>query len=720
MKKIILLNCIALIGFFLMTVMGEWAYSQDEVNIGLGTIRLNINKSHRPEGGGLRFPQEYSVYGSMSCVQGFGLIMAARDFEARWYYPTGNNDSDWYYVGDGNPPDKIPFFALDATSYYYEDNQHTTVPIELTRYWLYDLPRRIVNETDWSEADWQGVDEVNENMFCEQMVEARVNTSLGLTFIQKAYAFTNPDYDDFVIVEYIFKNTGNIDDSDEIEYPDNKINACYVGLKMKPQPTALTTRIVSNAGGWNEQVDDWIDYYGKTYADWVAGGTGDSLRVLYGWDGDASSNYYAPDDEGDPLPSSGIFMSPQYPGMAILHVDRAVGDPTDDPSQPSGSHYSWGGARRQNVLSPKGMAQEQIWNIMSNAEYFNSPFDWDTWNSSQTEIWNPVTGFDGDPNVEWFKFGTLKFGPYEFNNVGDSIRIVACYTVGSISWTKRIELGEQWKNGTISETEKNTILRSGRDSLFARISQVRSLFKKADGTYDFSMTKGSAIDQKIDNPPKWPDVAITSEIGGIKLEWSDVSADAYKVYRRSKAEFTLDDPGVDVYLLVYEAPGNVFEWTDTDASVGRNYWYYVTAVKNGIESSPFVNRTSPSDSDPLEESASPFQEPPRTLDNVHVVPNPYHAHATRLYDWTQDLINFVGLPASCRIRIYTQTGDLVATLEHIYEPPNPPSSTEQWLQITESDQYIASGLYIYVIDQTVDHEGNELGETKVGKFAIIR
>ena len=226
MKKIILLNCIALICFFLMIEMGQRAYSQDEVNIGLGTIRFNVHEIHRPEGGGLRFPQEYSVYGNMSCVQGYGLVMAAKDFDARWYYPTGEKTSGWYYVGDGNPPDKIPFFALDATSYYCDDRAHTTVPIELTRYWLYDLPDRIVNGTDWSEADWQGVDEVNENMFCEQMVEATVNTSLGLTFIQKAYAFTNSDYDDFVIVEYIFKNTGNIDDSDEIEYPANKINAC--------------------------------------------------------------------------------------------------------------------------------------------------------------------------------------------------------------------------------------------------------------------------------------------------------------------------------------------------------------------------------------------------------------------------------------------------------------------------------------------------------------
>jgi len=720
MKKINLLTCIAIFCFVFMIVSGHWAYGQEEVNMGLGSIRLSIHKSHRPEGGGLRFPQEYSVYGSMSCVQGFGLVVAAKDFEAKWYYPTGNKDSDWLYVGEGNPADKLPFFALDATSYYYQDYEHTTVPIDLTRNWLYALPHRIVNSTDWSEADWLGVDEVNENIICEQMAEATVNTSIGLTFIQKAYAFANPDYDDFIIVEYIFKNTGNIDASEEIEYPANKINACYVGLKVKPQPTPLTSRLVSGAGGWNEQVDDWVDYYGQTYVDWATGGTGDSLRILYGWDGDARANYYADDDEGDPLPSSGIFMSPQYPGMAILHVDRAVGDPTDDPTQPSGSYYSWGGASVQNLLSPRDMTQEQVWTTMSDGEYFNSPFDWDTWNTSQTEVWDPATGFGGDPNTEWFKFGTLKFGPYEFNNVGESIRIVACYTVGSISWAKRIEVGKQWKDGTISETEKNVILRSGRDSLFTRIGEIRSLFKKTDGTYDFSFANGSTIDQKIDNPPQWPDVNITSEIGGIKLEWSDVSADAYKIYRRSIAEFTFDNPGVDIYPLVHEATANTFEWRDTDVSIGRNYWYYVTAVKNGIESSSFVNRTSPSSSDPLEESASPFQQPPKALDNVHVVPNPYHAHATRLYDWTQDLINFVGLPASCRIRIYTQTGDLVAVLEHAYKPPNPPSSTEQWLQLTDSNQYIASGLYIYVIDKTKDHEGNELGETKVGKFAVIR
>jgi hypothetical protein len=93
----------------------------------------------------------------------------------------------------------------------------------------------------------------------------------------------------------------------------------------------------------------------------------------------------------------------------------------------------------------------------------------------------------------------------------------------------------------------------------------------------------------------------------------------------------------------------------------------------------------------------------------------------RLYsavNFPQRSIRFVGLPAQCRIRIYTQSGDLVATIHH--ELFFPPSDTEDWRLITDTDQFVASGLYIYVVDQTKDGQGNDLGLSKVGKLVIIR
>ena len=730
MRKFDFLGLFCLISLTLITLQGQFVYGQEEVRIGLGSItmtihEINCSKNSRT----LAYPREYSVFGSMGCMYGGGFVIAAKDFEARWYYPDGTknpglDDFGWTYVGDGNTSEIIPYFALDATTSYYQDKLHTTIPVKLMRYWKHYVPMRKVDDEDFSTPDWTAVDEVNSNIISEHMAVATCNTSLGISLTQRAYAFANPDYDDFIIVEYIFKNTGNIDADSEIEYPENHVDQCYIGLKFVPKPSGLTGEVVGNSGGWNEGNDDWIDYYGKTYTDWTSGGTGDSLRVIYGWDGDASSAHCSFDDEGDPLPSSGIFMSPQYPGMAILHVDKTADNHSDDPTQPVISYYSWGGHICSNQLSVvnASLGQNGIWNKLKSDGYFASPFDWDEWYNSQgvTELW-ALDADDGNPNYHYYKTGTLGFGPYDFSSIGDSIRIVTCYTVGSIGWANAIELGEKWKKGEISKNEKNWLLRSGRDSLFAKVSRVRSLFRRLDGTYDFSMESGSTIDQKISDPPLWPDLMIFSGIEKVRLQWSNVGADSYRIYKRLKPEFYLDDPQVETYPLVYEGSGSVTEWVDTMVTPGQNYWYCLTAVKDGVESSRFVTRTNPTSSSPFRGSATVYTEQlgaPEKLDRVNVVPNPYHVHATRLYDWTQNRINFVGLPAACRIRIYTQTGDLVATLKHEYSMP--PSTMETWLQLTESDQYIASGMYIYVIDQTKDNDGNDTGLKKIGKFVVIR
>jgi len=730
-----------LLSIIFISSWGHFVYGQengsgDEVRIGLGSITMLIHENaYLKNGRTIVYPREYSVYtqlygagepGSMGCAYGGGFVIAARDFEAKWYYPggvinSGEDDFGWRYVGDGNPPLTIPFFALDATTSYYQDKVHTTVPVNLTRYWKYMAPLRIVDGQDYSTSDWLITDDVKPDMISEQMAVATCNTSLGISFTQRAYSFSNQNFDDFIIVEYIFKNTGNIDADDEIEYPANQVQQCYLGIKFHPKSSGLTGKIVSNSGGWSEGNDDWLDYYGQSYINWATGGNGDSLRVFFGWDGDASPTYCTFDDEGDPLPTSGIFMSPQYPGMAILHADKAADDHSDDPNQPISSYYSWGGAVSSNQLSVVNTTQGQqgVWNTLKDNGYFTGPFDWDAYKSSGgiNESWSPDAA-NGDPNHRFYKLGTLGFGPYDFTNIGDSIRILTCYTVGSMGWANAIELGRQWKDGNISETEKNLMLRSGRDSLFAKVSYIRSLFRGADGSYDFSMGTGSTIDQRIAPSPQWPDLTVGPGIEKNNIFWSDVAADSYKVYRRLQPEFHLDDPVVETEILVYAGAGDVLHWADKSVTPGRNYWYFVTAVKNDIESSKFVTRTDPTSTSPLRGSVSPTRGAEKTLDNVHVVPNPYHAHATRLYGWTQNQINFVGLPAACRIRIFTQTGDLVTTIYH--ELSIPPSSIEQWMQLTDSDQYVASGLYVYIIDQAKDHEGNDLGQTKTGKFVIIR
>jgi hypothetical protein len=69
---------------------------------------------------------------------------------------------------------------------------------------------------------------------------------------------------------------------------------------------------------------------------------------------------------------------------------------------------------------------------------------------------------------------------------------------------------------------------------------------------------------------------------------------------------------------------------------------------------------------------------------------------------------FLGLPPACTIRIYTERGDLVKTLEH-----TDGSGDELWDSTTSSRQVVVSGVYIAVFT-TPD------GQSAIRKFIIIR
>jgi hypothetical protein len=108
----------------------------------------------------------------------------------------------------------------------------------------------------------------------------------------------------------------------------------------------------------------------------------------------------------------------------------------------------------------------------------------------------------------------------------------------------------------------------------------------------------------------------------------------------------------------------------------------------------------------------PFLNPDSTesasMDNILVVPNPYHDLSVR-NNWPNEpnKIMFVNLPKECTIKIYTMSGDLVKILEH-----TDGTAEEAWNQVTDNNQLVFSGVYLY-------HAKSDLGE-KIGKFVIIR
>jgi hypothetical protein len=105
-----------------------------------------------------------------------------------------------------------------------------------------------------------------------------------------------------------------------------------------------------------------------------------------------------------------------------------------------------------------------------------------------------------------------------------------------------------------------------------------------------------------------------------------------------------------------------------------------------------------------------------SLSKIKVVPNPYIAAASwerRNLNQTgrgERKIDFINLPAECKIRIYTVTGALVKTLE---KNSSPTDGTISWNLVSEDGMDIAYGLYVYHVDAP------GIGEY-IGKFAIIK
>jgi hypothetical protein len=96
------------------------------------------------------------------------------------------------------------------------------------------------------------------------------------------------------------------------------------------------------------------------------------------------------------------------------------------------------------------------------------------------------------------------------------------------------------------------------------------------------------------------------------------------------------------------------------------------------------------------------------------VPNPYNIAASEdiRFPGRNNLGNqlaFYDIPGQCTIKIYTQLGELVQTIEHTNG-----SGDEFWDQSTASKQVVASGIYLVVI------ENKSNGQKIIKKLAVVR
>ncbi|NIA11318.1 MAG: hypothetical protein GWP10_16730 [Nitrospiraceae bacterium] len=593
----------------------------------------------------------------------------------RWIYPSSlfkaNTNYNQFVVANGckYPPVgkyNVPLMKPLRTLNYYP-------------------PIVSINGTAIKDGEWKSTDKVD-NVDIEQnpaeYLQLEWTESIGITVQQKWYQYVNRKYMDFVLCDMKIINNGLTNGKKKSSYwkKNQILNDFWFGIGTEFDPA------MDDYASGNGRDDQIVEYYGDK--------TGDSLRVMYFFDGD--SKEIAGNDQFDPrggpngvndLPT-GEFCSPFFCGVGILHVDNSTTDPTDNPEQPTTTRWQ----KFDDWLDP----------IQSGKNAIKGAYDFltgmDTNPSGGYHQPNP-TNYEVDPNAR--RAGMLGFGPYNIG-WGDTLHIVFAIGVSSISEARAIELGWKVKNeGYDADSARKEIYEKGRANLFKAISSAKRAYEK---------------NYVLPKPPKSPNLYITSGPQKNFLRWDAVeNAVKYRVYGVEGGIYNHQ-----VYSLLYE--GNDLEFTHENLARGVSYYYYITAVDaNGLESSQAFNRVG--------NPVIPFRTGIATLDSILVVPNPFNVNGGQ-YDASQppgttgfnfsggyreqNQILFVNLPEICTIRIYNSAGDLIKTIEHTSG-----SADEMWNpSITDYHQYPASGIYFYTVEAKAPP--SVAGKIGTGKFVIIR
>lgn len=571
------------------------------------------------------------------------------------------------------------------------------------------------------------------------LIESWFKTNMGITVHQRVIAFGQKNHDDYQIFEWTFKNTGDVDLDDQIELPNQTLKDVYFLRQLRAF----------------EDPSPWMTYYGEMPED--------TLRVMYGYP------MRWPDADWDNLgmvdETTGYIARPWFTAEGTVFASAAVNDMSnDDEDQPHMTGY-YDCDLEMVTKQPMNLTSTQtfdLYDVMVNGfrNFAGAPINEDA-RPGVHDVDIDERGYLAANEAPWWGFtlsGFVAYGPYNLAP-GDSFRIAWAQALGTISPQKAHEIGLQWLNDDVTpppgmELGVSDNLPDTYDQypeLYAEDSRASEhsnwakdcwIHTGKDSLMNIMAAAQWAYDNNFDlpQPPPPPSIEVTSLPDRIEILWGDESEAAddfagYRVYRAQGQWWTGQAPadyyseGGNQYLGVYELlfecgegtdnPTIVHKYDDTTAQRGLAYYYYVTAFDDGtsnkpdwhgkvesLESSQWANVT--------QKAANLKKQAASSLDNVVIVPNPYNISASELqFVGEQNKIMFLNLPLECTIRIYTESGDLIRTIEHFGSGDEAWGVLEQEHSSTSSDQLIVSGIYIA-------HFQTPEGDESVKKFVVVR
>ena len=632
------------------------------------------------------------------------------------------------------------------------------------------------------------VDEVDPGLPADRVVHNVHNTLIGITVDRKAYGYVNQAHDDYHIIEYVYTNTGNTDDDEEIELGSQNLKDTYFFRIHRWRGSLQGAWTVSGGQVWGKF--SMVDVVGDGHAEYPISFTSQYLWI--GVDPEAQSQW---DRIGAPLiqenqwvasgDSLGRLAGASFIGRTTIHADNSTSDSryirctpaTIDTCQPrtmgfmdsdealtaDGSphedYYEWGIRTRENPDRITGGSQHMFPHYADRIE--PSGIFWEAANDAST-------GKQGGHAV------TTAYGPYDFAP-GESVRIAVVEAVGGLTLDASLKIGRAYKLGgadkdsdiisydadgdgmimqgdfdySINQMDvdgdgmfdsfghgleamtKNQWTMTARDSMFTTLQRGLNLYAASNGMSTYPV-------------PEAPHAPLTFSVTGrpdkVELRWDPPaggpSRTGWVLYRTSRFEDNLYENCVDLnrgvsqvvdnsvhcgYEMIAELDGGATSYDDNNLNRGTDYYYYLQAIGgpqphdvDGITGTPggYALRSAQS----LTQTYQPvnLKRPPYgssgTVADARIVPNPVNLGADETVRFAQeDRVAFFNIPGDCTIKVYTEIGELVHTIEH-----TDGSGDELWNLTTKSRQLLVSGIYIAVITD------NANGEEAIQKFTVIR
>jgi hypothetical protein len=598
----------------------------------------------------------------------------------------------------------------------------------------------------------------------EEKIVAKWATPVGVTITRTSRAWSFPDYDDFIIYEYEFENTGDLTGNPAI--PPRPV-------RLKDLIINFSHGLTGGKFGYNRNTDSWSP---SVIADMDYQARWDRQRwLLYGHHrtGNPEPRYFA--EWAATGKNGGGLLSPQAAGYMTLFYDTThlarKGDGTRVLFSPGDDAVSWdaNGHVRQPYTLRMETSQMTVAKVVPN--FLDIQYERKL--GANTDVATFGADWVGRGAFNWrqsitFAIGRdLVFGPYHLNP-GEKVCITIAEVGGygaarpeetnagvkdiggsngaSVYLNRAAEAGDNlyafytvpnyWQPKTQKELNPNSLntVLYGSDYLSkyplpdyvnSNVVTVREVADRAIEAYtNTPLVNHDSIaywpEKYADRgvyalpiPPPAPGLVVENTVlGENRLVWGP-QVESFSVprltgtfdhYEVLKASHPLG-PWIKLVTvpkgdLQYFKEGT-YQFIDKNSRIGDYFYYAVVSVDDRGNKSGKTNMT-------LHQSTIGAT---LTLENVFVAPNPFIVQSGFMGESVGGDINtqlrFYNLPRKATIRVFSYSGQLVQTIEHDADKID-----HAYFQVTRNNQLIASGVYFYVVETP---EGSRCH----GKFVII-